>query len=162
MAFIVGAIIGGAATLVGGAITAISSSRSAKKNREAAEDMADKQLAEQRRMDAKLEKQKDIYREMEFTNPYANLQNYFADMENAFEDITINQQQAQFQAQQGAQQRANIMQSLRGAAGSSGIAGLAKSLANAGALQAQQMSASIGAQEAVTVFIPSDIAKTNL
>jgi|7_EtaG_2_1085326.scaffolds.fasta_scaffold02730_5 hypothetical protein len=147
MTFIAAAIIGGSA-IIGAGITAYSSSRAAKKNREAAEDMADKQLAEQQRMDAKLEKQKDIYREMEFTNPYANLQNYFADMENAFEDITINQQQAHFQAQQGAQQRANIMQSLKSAAGASGIAGLAQSLANSGALQAQQMSASIGAQEA--------------
>ena len=39
------------------------------------------------------------------------------------------------------------MQGLRGAAGSSGIAGLAQSLANQGALQAQQISANIGQQE---------------
>ena len=142
MTWVAVAIIGGA--VIGAAVT----SHQGKKNRDAAEEASDKALAEQRRMDAKLEKQKDIYREMEFTNPYANLENYFEDMEKAFEDITINQQQAQFQAQQGAQQRANIMQSLRGAAGSSGIAGLAQSLANQGALQAQQMSASIGMQEA--------------
>ena len=63
-------------------------------------------------------------------------------------DLTVNQQQAQFQAQQGAQQRANIMQGLRGAAGGSGIAGLAQALANQGQLQAQKASASIGQQEA--------------
>ena len=76
------------------------------------------------------------------------MKNQYANMENVYEDLTVNQQQAQFQAQQGQQQRANIMQGLRGAAGSSGIAGLAQSMANQGQLQAQQISASIGAQEA--------------
>ena len=68
-------------------------------------------------------------------------------MENVYEDLTVNQQQADFQSQQGAQQRANIMQGLRGAAGGSGIAGLAQSLANQGSLQTQKISASIGLQE---------------
>ena len=87
---------------------------------------------------AKLDKQKDIYRGMEFVNPYA---------ENIFEDLTINQQQAQFQTQQGQQQRANIMQQMKGSAGGSGVAGLAQMLANQGQLQTQQISASIGQQE---------------
>ena len=39
------------------------------------------------------------------------------------------------------------MQNLRGAAGGSGIAGLAQALANQGQLQTQQISASIGQQE---------------
>ena len=42
---------------------------------------------------------------------------------------------------------ANIMQSMQGAAGSSGIAGLAQVLANQGVKQAQQASMSIAAQE---------------
>ena len=96
-------------------------------------------LAFQKEQQVKLDAQKEIYREMEFKNPYA---------ENVFEDLTVNQQQAQFQAQQGAQQRANIMQSMKGAAGSSGISGLAQVLANQGQLQAQQISGSIGLQEA--------------
>jgi len=45
--------------------------------------------------------------------------------------------------EQGTQQRANIMANLQGAAGSSGIAGLAQSLANQGRLQARQVSADI-------------------
>ena len=77
---------------------------------------------------------------MKFENPFSN-------MENVYEDLTVNQQQAQFQAQQGSQQRADIMQNMRGAAGGSGIAGLAQMLANQGQLQTQQISASIGAQE---------------
>ena len=68
-------------------------------------------------------------------------------MENVYEDLTVNQQQAEFQSQQASQQRANIMQNLKGAAGSSGIAGLAQALANQGALQTQRISASIGLQE---------------
>jgi len=80
-------------------------------------------------------------------NAYAGLENQYEGMENRFEDMTVDTRAAQFQAQQGRQQRANIMQGLRGAAGSSGIAGLAQSLANQGALQAQQISAGIGQQE---------------
>jgi len=68
-------------------------------------------------------------------------------MENTYEDLTVNQQQAQFEAQQGAQQRSNIMQNLQGAAGGSGIAGLAQAMANQGQLATQRASASIGAQE---------------
>ena len=78
-------------------------------------------------------------------NPYANIQTQF---ENTFEDLTVNQQQAQFQAQQGAQQRSNIMQQMRGAAGGSGIAALAQAMANQSQLATQQTSASIGQQEA--------------
>jgi len=95
---------------------------------------------ERDKQQAILDKQKAEYKSMKFTNPYAN-------MENVYEDLTVNQQQAQFQAQQGAQQRANIMQDMRGAAGSSGVASLAQALANQGALQTQQISASIGMQE---------------
>ena len=69
-------------------------------------------------------------------------------MENTMEDLTINQQQAEFEKQQAMQSQANIMGQMRGAAGSSGIAALAQSLANQGSLQAQRASASIGAQEA--------------
>ena len=63
------------------------------------------------------------------------------------EDLTVNQKSARFQMEQGAQQRSNIMSQLRGAAGSSGIAGLAQSLAGQGTLQARQVSADIGQQE---------------
>ena len=79
-------------------------------------------------------------------NQFANLQNQYS--ENVYEDLTVNQQQAQFQAQQGNQQRADIMQGLKGSAGGSGAAGLAQALANQGQMQNQQISASIGQQEA--------------
>jgi len=113
-----------------------------KKNRDAAEEAAGIANEKQAIETAKLEKQKAEYKAMKFENPYAN-------MENAYEDLTVNQQQAQFQSQQGSQQRANIMQNLKGAAGGSGIAGLAQAMANQGQLQTQQISASIGKQEAM-------------
>ena len=119
----------------------------ASSQRKAARREADLARQEREEQQAILEKQKQEYRNIQFTNPYAGMQNQFA--ENVFEDLTVNQQQAQFQAQQGAQQRANIMAGLRGAAGTSGIAGLAQALANQGQLQAQQISADIGKQEAM-------------
>ena len=111
-----------------------------------------KQLAFQKEEAAKLDKQKAAYRGMDFVNPYADIDNPYAGMqtqfENVFEDLTVNQMQAQFQAEQGAQRQADVMQSLRGAAGGSGIAGLAQVVANQGALQTQQIAAQIGQQEA--------------
>jgi len=128
-----GAIVVGVGTL---AYTAYNN----KKNRDAAESAADEANTLQAEEAAKLDAEKAKYRAMKFENPYEN-------MENVYEDLTVNQQQAQFQAQQGSQQRANIMQSMRGAAGGSGIAGLAQALANQGQLQTQRISASIGQQE---------------
>ena len=64
------------------------------------------------------------------------------------EDLTVNQQQAEFEKQNNMQNQANVMGQMRGAAGSSGIAALAQSLSNSGSLNAQKASASIGAQEA--------------
>jgi|21_taG_2_1085346.scaffolds.fasta_scaffold07228_3 hypothetical protein len=88
---------------------------------------------------------RDDLKSLEITNPYKDLNTTF---ENTFEDMTVNQQQAQFQAQQGAQARANLLSNLRSAAGGSGIAGLAQVLANQQQVQGQQISASIGQQEA--------------
>ena len=122
------------------AVGAIVNAQQAKKNREMAEQQFNESKALQLEQQAKLDVQKAEYKRMEFKNPFAN-------MENPYEDLTVNQQQAQFQTQQGSQQRANIMQGLRGSAGSSGIAGLAQVLANQGTLQTQKISASIGMQE---------------
>jgi hypothetical protein len=80
-------------------------------------------------------------------NAYAGLGNQYEGMENRFEDMTVDMRAADFQTQQGRQQRANILQGLRGAAGSSGVAGLAQSLANQGAMQSQQIAAGISQQE---------------
>ena len=90
---------------------------------------------------AELDKQKEAFKGLDTSNPYLN-------MENTMEDLTINQQEAEFTKQQQMQSQANIMGQMRGAAGASGIGALAQSLANQGSLDAQKASASIGAQEA--------------
>jgi hypothetical protein len=74
--------------------------------------------------------------------------NIYANMENTMEDLTVNQQAAQFTAQQQAQGMANTMDALRQSAGGSGIAALAQSIANQQSQNAQAASASIGQQEA--------------
>jgi len=80
-------------------------------------------------------------------NAFAGLENQYEGMENAFEDATVDTRAAEFQAQQVAQQQANIMQGLRGAAGTSGIAALAQTMANQGQLASQQAAAGIAQQE---------------
>lgn len=47
--------------------------------------------------------------------------NVYKDMENTMEDLTVNQEAAQFAAQQNQQSQANIMNTMSGAAGGSGI-----------------------------------------
>ena len=91
--------------------------------------------------------QKAQYEGFEFFNPYADAENFYADMENPYEDMTVDMKAFDFQRQQGELQRANILQSLRGAAGGSGVAGLAQAMANQGALQTQQIAAGISQQE---------------
>ena len=101
-----------------------------------------KQLHEKlRKSKARLDASKEAFKNLDTSNPYLNMQ-------NVYEDMTINQQEAEFTRQQQFQNQANILQQLRGAAGASGIAGLAQALANQGALDAQKAAVSIGKQEA--------------
>ena len=89
---------------------------------------------------AQLEKYKAQYMALDTSNPFAN-------MENVYEDLTVNQQQAEFTREQQQQSQANILQQTRGVAGASGIAALAQAVARQGALDAQQAAVSIGQQE---------------
>ena len=75
---------------------------------------------------------KQQYLDLDTSNIYKDVENMYANLENPYEDLIVNKQQAEFEAQQGAQNRANIMSNLQGAAGSSGIAGLAQAMANQG------------------------------
>ena len=99
-----------------------------------------KRIREQKAAMREMQNRKRDYEAMQFTNPYA-------DMENTMEDLTVNTQQAEFQKQQIQQQQAATLRGMQGAAGGSGIAGLAQAMANQGALAAQRASASIGMQE---------------
>lgn len=122
--------ISGAISIFSGLAKSVQGAKAAK----AAKIDADKARVE-------MEKQKKAFEALDTSNPYANMQ-------NTMEDLTVNQQQAEFEKQQSMQSQANIMQQMRGAAGTSGIAALAQTLAGRGALDAQKASASIGQQEA--------------
>ena len=74
--------------------------------------------------------------------------NLYADMENPYEDLTVNLQQAEFMREQQQQQQANLLSGLQQAAGGSGIGGLAQAVAGQGIVASQQAAASIGQQEA--------------
>jgi len=141
-------LIIGASIMVGGALYM---GNKAQKNADKANDtaqlnideqnrIAKENLAFQREEAGKLEKQKEVYRGFEFSNPYENI-------ENAFEDATVDQKQAEFQKEMFGQTQANIMEGMRGAAGGSGISALAQTMANQGQLASQQASISIGQQE---------------
>lgn len=73
--------------------------------------------------------------------------NLYANMENTMEDLTVNTQAADFAAAQQAQGLSDILGQTRQAAGGSGIAALAQSLANQQSQNAIAASASIGQQE---------------
>ena len=103
--------------------------------------------ARQREAKKEYERQRELYQQLDTSNLAGGFRNVFQNMENPYEDLTVNQQQAEFMAQQSRQSQANIMQGLRGAAGASGIAGLAQIIANQSQLAAQKASVSIGLQE---------------
>jgi hypothetical protein len=96
---------------------------------------------EQKQAQGEFDANMDRYKNQDLSNPYAN-------MENVYEDLTVNTQAADFVAQQQAQGMANTMQGLKSAAGGSGIAALAQAMAGQQAQNAQSASADIARQEA--------------
>lgn len=106
--------------------------------------------ANKQRKRAARQARKEREKMKQLENAYANLdtRNPYLNMENTMEDLTINQRQADFERQTFQQSQANILSNLRGAAGGSGVAALAQSLAQQGQLASQRSAASIGAQEA--------------
>lgn len=115
--------------VVGGAAKMISASQE-RKARQKEQERANREMAQQKR----------ALQGLELSNPYA-------DMENTMEDLTINQQQVAYETQQAAVNQANTMQALQGAAGGSGIAGLAQQIMNQGQQAAQKTAAGIAQQE---------------
>ena len=123
-------MVGAAAISVGtGVAKAISAGKDKKKA-----------MAEAKAAQSEMDAQKDAFKNLDTSNPYAN-------MENTMEDLTVNTQQAEFEKQQNQQNQANILSGMKGSAGGSGIAALAQTMANQGSLDAQKASASIGMQE---------------
>lgn len=80
-------------------------------------------------------------------NLFAGARNQM-NLTNTMEDLTVNQQQFQLQKEMSQQGAANAMNTFRSAAGGSGAAGLAQAMANQQSQTAQQISASVGQQEA--------------
>jgi hypothetical protein len=89
---------------------------------------------------AEMNKRKAQFAALDTSNPYMN-------MENTMEDLTVNQQEAEFMREQQQQNQANVLSQMKQSAGSSGIAALAQTLANQGAMDAKTASVSIGKQE---------------
>jgi len=84
--------------------------------------------------------QRQQFENMDTSNLYNN-------MENVYEDATVNTQAADFAKTQALQSQANTMDQFGQAAGGSGIAALAQAMAGQQNQQAQQASVSIGEQE---------------
>lgn len=99
-----------------------------------------KRKREMRAAQAEHDRRKAQYEGLDTSNIYAN-------MENTMEDLTVNQQAANFQAQQEQQGLSNVMGQMQGAAGGSGIAALAQSLAGQQSQNLQRASADLGRQE---------------
>lgn len=97
--------------------------------------------AERRAADAEFNQARAQYQNLDTTNQFTNLQ-------NPYEDLTVNQQAADFTAQQQNQGLANVMGNMSASAGGSGIAALAQAMANQQSQNMQAASASIGQQEA--------------
>ncbi len=101
---------------------------------------AGKRKREMRAAQQEYNRRKRQYEDLDTSNVYAN-------MENTMEDLTVNQQAAQFQAEQEQQGLSNVMGQMQGAAGGSGIAALAQSLAGQQSQNLRRASADIGQQE---------------
>ena len=102
-------------------------------------------------------KEMSAYRNQAFVNPYA--ENVYANLENTAEDLTVNRQAAEFQAQPMQQSQANILSALQG--GGNFNAGNIQALANQAQKGAQQAAASIGQQEAANQRLAAQQAARN-
>ena len=88
-------------------------------------------------------------------NTASGATNFASQMENTAEDLTVNTQQADMVARQQQQGLSNTLGSMKGAAGSSGIAALAQAMAGQQSQNLQAASASIGQQESSNAAMAS-------
>jgi hypothetical protein len=114
--------VGGVAEMAGGLI----GQRGRKKEQRAARGQYDERMAEFENLDTS---------------------NLAGNLSNPYEDATVNTQGADYLAQQQQQASANMMSNMSGAAGGSGIAALAQTMANQQGQQLQAASANIADQE---------------
>tara|TARA_R100001463_G_scaffold37221_2_gene80003 strand:+ start:587 stop:1234 length:648 start_codon:yes stop_codon:yes gene_type:complete len=104
-------------------------------------------LAGRKKKKAKLKNAQGAYdmQRQQFEN--MDTSNLYDNMENVYEDATVNTQAADFAKTQALQSQANTMDQFSQAAGGSGIAALAQAMAGQSNQQAQQASVDIGQQE---------------
>ena len=86
------------------------------------------------------------FEKLDTSNLQAGAKNMYSNMENVYEDQTINQRAAQFATEKFQQSQSNILDAVQGSGGFN--AGNIQALANQGALSAQGAAADIGRQEA--------------
>ena len=106
-----------------------------------------KRRRRERRARKDLRNQMDAFRNFQFDNPYEDLENTFAGLENQFEDLEVATGAAEFQAQQQQQGLAQTLDALRGAGGGTGAAAIAQALAQSQAIGSQQIAANLEQQE---------------
>lgn len=123
-------MVGGAAKSALGGLTSIASGIIG----------SSKRKKEQREAQRQFNKRMSEFENLDTSNLYRN-------MDNTYEDLTVNQQQADYTRRQQEQGLANVMGGMQGAAGGSGIAALAQSLANQSSQNAERAAVSIGQQE---------------
>ena len=124
------AAVGLGTQLVGGAIDYFG-------NRKIKKEAEEKGRIAQQEADTRLQ----AYKDKEFINPYENMQ-------NVYEDATIDQRAAEFQRDAAAQSQADTLAALQAGGGTgAGTAALATAMSRQGAQQAQAAAANIGAQE---------------
>ena len=99
-----------------------------------------KRKREQRQAQGEFDRNKTRYESLDTSNLATNL-------ENTYEDLTVNTQAAQFAAQGQQQVLANTMGGLNNAAGGGGIAAMAQAMAGQQSQNMQMASNSIASQE---------------
>jgi hypothetical protein len=99
-----------------------------------------KRKREQRQAQQEFSRNKARYEGLDTSNQYTNL-------ENTYEDLTVNTQAADFAAQKQQQVLANTMSGMQGAAGGGGIAAMAQAMAGQQSANMQAASADIARQE---------------
>lgn len=108
-----------------------------------------KARAEWRENHARMDAQDSIKQLNHYKNMYSNLStsNPYVNMENTMEDLTINQEQTQFQRQALQQSQKNILSTLRPSVGGSGVAALSQALVRQSERSEERLVADIAEQQ---------------
>ena len=112
-----------------------------------------KRKREQRDSQAGFDKYQTQLENIDTSNLYKNI-------ENVYDDLTVNKKQAEFVAEKQDQGLSNILGGMSGAAGSAGIGALAQVMANQQSDNAQTAGISIGDQERQNQMLQRQMANS--